>query len=174
MKFNVIVGNPPYQQSDGGAQASARPIYQQFVGIAKQLNPNYISIIMPTRWYAGGKGLDDFREIMLNDIHISELHDFLRPEILFQGTNNRGGICFFLRDKTYDSTKRLTKVFSYKDNLTPILHTRSLRTPDLDILIRHSIAIEMINKVKSHSEFASFESHISSRRPFGLDGNIIN
>jgi hypothetical protein len=173
MKFNVIVGNPPYQQSDGGAQASARPIYQQFVGIAKQLNPNYISIIMPTRWYAGGKGLDDFREIMLNDIHISELHDFLRPEILFQGTNNRGGICFFLRDKTYDSSKRLTKVFSYKDNLTPILHTRSLRTPDLDILIRHSIAIEMINKVKSHSEFASFESHISSRRPFGLDGNII-
>jgi hypothetical protein len=110
---------------------------------------------------------------MLNDIHISELHDFLRPEILFQGTNNRGGICFFLRDKTYDSSKRLTKVFSYKDNLTPILHTRSLRTPDLDILIRHSIAIEMINKVKSHSEFASFESHISSRRPFGLDGNII-
>jgi hypothetical protein len=173
MKFNVIVGNPPYQQSDGGAQASARPIYQQFVGIAKQLNPNYISMIMPTRWYAGGKGLDDFREIMLNDIHISELHDFLRPEILFQNTNNRGGICFFLRDKAYDSSKKLTKVFSYKENLTPIIHTRSLRTPDLDILIRHSIAIEMINKVKSHSEFASFESHISSRRPFGLDGNII-
>ena len=173
MKFNVIVGNPPYQQSDGGAQASARPIYQQFVGIAKQLNPNYISIIMPTRWYAGGKGLDDFREIMLNDIHISELHDFLRPEILFQGTNNRGGICFFLRDKTYDSTKRLTKVFSYKDNLTPILHTRSLRTPDLDILIRHSIAVEMINKIKYHSEFTSFESHISSRKPFGLDGSVI-
>lgn len=173
MKFNVIVGNPPYQQSDGGAQASARPIYQQFVGIAKQLNPSFISMIMPTRWYAGGKGLDDFREIMLNDIHISELHDFLRPEILFQSTNNRGGICFFLRDKAYDNTKRLTKVFSYKDNLIPILHTRSLRTPDLDILIRHSIAVEMINKIKSHSEFASFESHISSRKPFGLDGNII-
>ncbi len=173
MKFNVIVGNPPYQQSDGGAQASARPIYQQFVGIAKQLNPNYISIIMPTRWYAGGKGLDDFREIMLNDIHISELHDFLRPEILFQGTNNRGGICFFLRDKTYDSTIRLTKVFSYKDNLTPILHTRSLRTPNLDILIRHNIAVEMINKIKSHTEFASFENHISSRKPFGLDGSVI-
>ena len=173
MKFNVIVGNPPYQQSDGGAQASAKPIYQQFVGIAKQLNPNYISMIMPTRWYAGGKGLDDFREIMLNDIHISELHDFLRPEILFQNTNNRGGICFFLRDKAYDSTKRLTKVFSYKDNLTPILHTRSLRTPNLDILIRHSIAVEMINKIKSHSEFISFESNISSRKPFGLDGSVI-
>ena len=173
MKFNVIVGNPPYQQSDGGAQASARPIYQQFVGIAKQLNPNYISIIMPTRWYAGGKGLDDFREIMLNDIHISELHDFLRPEILFQGTNNRGGICFFLRDITYNNKKQLTKVFSYKDNLTPILHTRNLRTPDLDIFIRHSIAVEMINKVKSHSEFISFENHISSRKPFGLDGSVI-
>ena len=96
MKFNVIVGNPPYQQSDGGAQASAKPIYNLFVEVAKQLNPNYILIIMPTRWYAGGKGLDEFRETMLNDKHISELHDFLKPDILFQNTNNRGGVCFFL------------------------------------------------------------------------------
>ena len=96
MKFNVIVGNPPYQQSDGGAQASAKPIYNLFVESAKELNPSYISMIMPTRWYAGGKGLDEFREIMLNDKHISELHDFLKPDILFQNTNYRVGFCYFL------------------------------------------------------------------------------
>jgi hypothetical protein len=174
MKFNVIVGNPPYQQSDGGAQASAKPIYNLFVESAKDLNPSYISIIMPTRWYAGGKGLDEFREIMLNDKHISELHDFLKPDILFQNTNNRGGICFFIRDKSYDNSKNLTKLFTYKNNLTPVLNIRSLKTADSDILIRHSIALEIISKVKSHKDFATFENHISSRKPFDLEGNVVN
>jgi len=173
MKFNVIVGNPPYQQSDGGAQASAKPIYNLFVESAKELNPSYISMIMPTRWYAGGKGLDEFREVMLNDKHISELHDFLKPDILFQNTNNRGGICFFIRDKSYDNAKSLTKVFTYKNNLTPVLHTRNLKTPDSDILIRHNVALEIISKIKSHTDFKTFESHISSRKPFDLEGNII-
>ena len=174
MKFNVIVGNPPYQQSDGGAQASAKPIYNLFVESAKELNPSYISIIMPTRWYAGGKGLDEFREIMLNDKHISELHDFLKPDILFQNTNNRGGICYFIRDKSYDNSKNLTKLFTYKNNLTPVLNIRSLKTPDSDILIRHSIALEIISKVKSHKDFKTFENHISSRKPFDLEGNVVN
>ena len=173
MKFNVIVGNPPYQQSDGGAQASAKPIYNLFVESAKELNPNYVSMIMPTRWYAGGKGLDEFREIMLNDKHISELHDFLKPEILFQGTNNRGGICYFIRDKSHDNAKSLTKVFTYKNNLIPVLHIRNLKTPDSDILIRHSIALEIISKIKGHPNFKTFENHISSRKPFDLEGNII-
>lgn len=172
MKFNVIVGNPPYQQSDGGAQASAKPIYNLFVEVAKQLNPNYISIIMPTRWYAGGKGLDEFRETMLNDKHISELHDFLKPDILFQNTNNRGGVCFFLRDISYDNTKKLTKVYTYKNDLTPVLNIRSLKTPDLDVLIRHSLALDIISKINSHKAFKSFENHVSSRRPFNLDGNV--
>ncbi|MDO9552253.1 Eco57I restriction-modification methylase domain-containing protein [Rhodonellum sp.] len=174
MKFNVIVGNPPYQQSDGGAQASAKPIYNLFVESAKELNPRYISMIMPTRWYAGGKGLDEFREIMLNDKHISELHDFLKPDILFQNTNNRGGICYFIRDKSYDNSKNLTKLFTYKNNLTPVLNIRSLKTPDSDILIRHSIALEIISKVKSHKDFETFENHISSRKPFNLEGNVVN
>jgi hypothetical protein len=173
MKFNVIVGNPPYQESDGGAQASAKPIYQYFVNIAEQLNPNYSCIIMPTRWYAGGKGLDTFRDQMLNDKNISELHDFLNPEIIFPQTNNRGGICFFLRDKNYDNNKDLTKVFTYGDNLTPTLNSRSLKTEDSDILIRHGIAVEILQKVKSNEKFESLEENISSRKPFGLEGNVV-
>jgi len=172
MKFDAIIGNPPYQQSDGGAQASAKPIYNEFVNIAKKLNPDYISMIMPTRWYAGGKGLDDFRNQMLEDTHISELHDFLKPELIFQNINLRGGICYFLWDKKHDNTNGLTKVFTYKDDLTPKLNTRSLKTENSDIFIRYSIAIEILKKVKSHQQFEAFEKHISARKPFGLDGNI--
>ncbi len=173
MKFNVIVGNPPYQESDGGAQASAKPIYNHFVNIAKQLDPNFTCIIMPTRWYAGGKGLDTFRDQMLNDRNISELHDFLNPDIIFPNTNNRGGICFFLRDKNYDNSDVLTKVFTYADNLNPSQNLRSLKTEDSDILIRHGIAVDIIKKVKTNEKFESFENIISSRKPFGLEGNIV-
>ncbi|OYU93830.1 MAG: restriction endonuclease [Bacteroidetes bacterium B1(2017)] len=170
MKFNVIVGNPPYQQSDGGAQASAKPIYNLFVDVAKQLNPSIISMIMPTRWFAGGRGLNQFRDQMLNDTHMSELHDFLKPEVIFPNINLRGGICYFLRDKAYDNTKGLTKVFTYRDSLIPKINNRSLKTEDSDILIRHSIGIEMIDKVNSCYDFISFEKHISSLRPFGFRG----
>ena len=174
MKFDVIVGNPPYQQHDGGAQASAKPIYNEFVDIAKKLNPNYISIIMPTRWYAGGKGLDTFRDEMLNDVHIAELHDFLKPDLVFKGVNLRGGVCYFLWDKNYDNTKKPTKVFTYKNDLSPEVNSRNLKTKDSEIFIRHGLAIEIFNKIKRHSNFESIENHVSSRKPFGFDGNIVN
>jgi hypothetical protein len=171
MKFNVIVGNPPYQQKDGGANKNfASPIYNEFVDIAKKLKPNYISMLMPTRWYAGGSDLGEFRDQMLNDIHISELHDFLKPDLIFQSINLRGGICYFLWNKAYDNSKSLTKVFTYNDDLTPKIHTRSLKTDDSDILIRHNIAVEILKKIKSHSDFNSFEVHVSALRPFGFRG----
>ena len=173
MKFNVIVGNPPYQQSDGGAQASAKPIYNLFVDVAKQLSPSNIAMIMPTRWFAGGKGLDTFRSQMLNDIHISELHDFLKPDLIFQNINLRGGICYFHWDKGYDNSIDLTKVFTYTDDLIPKINERSLKTEDSDILIRHSVAIEIIKKINSTPGFTSFENHISPRRPFDIDANIV-
>lgn len=170
MKFDAIIGNPPYQQSDGGAQASAKPIYNLFVDIAKKLNPNFISMIMPARWYSGGKGLNDFRDQMLSDTHISQLHDFLKPELIFQNINLRGGICYFLWDKSHDNTKDLTKVLTYQDSLIPSINTRNLKTEDSDIFIRHSLAIEILKKVKFHSEFKSFEKYISALRPFGFRG----
>jgi hypothetical protein len=172
MKFDIIVGNPPYQQKDGGAQASAKPIYHHFVDIAKKLNPSYISMIMPTRWFAGGKGLDSFRDEMLNDIHISELHDFLKPELIFQNINLRGGICYFLRDKNHDNSEELTKVFTYNNDLIPETNIRSLRTDDSEIFNRHWKSLSIINKIKNSNKFESFQNYVSSRRPFGLDGNI--
>ena len=172
MKFNVIVGNPPYQmKKEGDANKNfAAPIYNEFVDIAKKLNSNYIAMIMPTRWYAGGSDLGEFRDQMLNDIHISELHDFLKPDLIFQNINLRGGICYFLRDKTYDNRKKITKVFTYNDDLIPTIHNRNLKTEDSDILIRHSLAVDMLRKIKSHKEFSSFEIHISALRPFGFRG----
>lgn len=174
MKFNVIVGNPPYQKSDLGANKnSASPIYNEFVFMAKKLNPDHISMIMPTRWYAGGKDLDEFRDQMLNDIHIVELHDFLKPDLLFENINLRGGVCFFLWSKDFDNTKALTKVYTYNDNLNPTVNSRNLKTEDSDILIRHSIAIEMIKKIKTYKGFKSLENSISARKPFGLEANIV-
>lgn len=174
MKFDVIVGNPPYQQSDGGAQASAKPIYNEFVNIAKRLNPDLISLIMPTRWYAGGKGLDNFRDEMLNDKHIVELHDFLKPDLVFKNVNLRGGVCYFLWNKNYNNTNKLTKVFTYDNNLEPEVSIRNLKTEDSEIFIRHGKAIDISNKVRKHSKFESLENYISSRKPFGLEGNIVS
>ena len=173
MKFDTIIGNPPYQQSDGGAQASAKPIYNEFVNISKNLNPEHISMIMPTRWYSGGKGLDEFRDQMLDDIHISQLHDFLKPDLIFPNINLRGGICYFLWDKHHDTKDKSTNIYTYNDSLTPKVNNRSLRTDGLDILIRHSIAINIMNKIKADAKFKSFEKYVSPRKPFGLEANII-
>jgi len=169
MNFNIIVGNPPYQQKEGGANSNtALPIYNHFVEMARKLNPEYLSLIMPTRWYAGGRGLDDFRDEMLNDSHISELHDFLKPELIFQNTNNRGGICYFLWEKDYDNRKDLTKVFSYKDDLTPIIKQRSLKTQNSDILIRHSVGVSIIKKVSKSLKFETLATHVSAAKAFGF------
>lgn len=174
MKFNVIVGNPPYQEGDGsgGLGSSASPLYNHFVDIAKKLNPRFISMIMPTRWYAGGKGLDTFRDQMLNDTNISELHDFHKPDLIFPNTNNRGGICFLLWDSKHDNKKDLTKVYTYYEDLNPTIHIRSLKTEDSDIFIRHKLAVDIVKKIKSKKKFETFENYVSSRKPFGLDSKF--
>ncbi|MDM1043070.1 MULTISPECIES: Eco57I restriction-modification methylase domain-containing protein [Empedobacter] len=172
MKFDAILGNPPYQAKDGGAGASAKPIYNQFVSIAKGLNSKYISMIIPTRWFSGGKGLDDFRDEMLNDKHIVELHDFLNPKSIFKDTNNRGGICYFLWDNNFDNTKNTTKIFTYK-NETPLVSIRNLKNEDTDIYIRHQESLDILEKVTKNNSFITFENYVSSRKPFGLDGKIV-
>ena len=172
MKFNTIVGNPPYQIMDGGAGASAKPVYNLFVNTAKQLDPQYISMIMPSRWFAGGKGLDTFRDEMLNDIHLKRLDDFLNPELIFPNTNIRGGLCYFLWDKKHDTNKFQTLVVTHDKNKPISTVKRLLKTEGINLFIRNYEAISILNKVKN-KDFISFSLYISSRKPFGLSTDFI-
>lgn len=174
VKFGAIVGNPPYQTSDGGAQASARSIYPRFFEISAALEPEFMSLIIPSRWYAGGKHVGDFREWMLSDPHISELHDFPRPEQVFPETNNRGGVCYFLRDTNYDAGEAGgTKIFTRDARDVEFEVTRSLNTFEMGVFLRDSRGIDIVEKVLEAPGFASLEDRISPRRPFDLDGNMV-
>lgn len=167
MKFDVIIGNPPYHEEDGGAGASAKPIYNQFVNVSKEVTPTYLCVIMPSRWMAGGKGLDEFRNAMLNDKHIAELHDFMHPEDVFPNTNNRGGVCYFMRNASYDNTEHKIKVVTYYENY---FHTtyRALKINNLDIFVRDSQAISILDKIFNERDVVTIDNYISAAKAFGF------
>lgn len=168
MKFDVIVGNPPYQLSDGGAQMSASPIYHKFIHQAKKLNPQYLTMIIPARWYNGGKGLDDFRSEMLNDKRISKIHDFPDTSDCFPGLNIRGGICYFLWDKDH---KGDCEIFTHKAGRVGNPMKRPLLEKGLEVFIRYNEAISILKKVQKQNE-KSFSEIVSARKPFGLATNF--
>jgi len=169
MKFDVIVGNPPYQLSDGGNSRSAGPIYQKFVQQAKKLNPKYLIMILPARWYAGGKGLDDFRAEMLSDKRIRKLVDFENSNDVFPGVDVAGGICYFLWDRDNKGLCELVNLIDGKQ----VKSERELN--EFPILIRHSKAIPIIRKVlaKSENDGKKLSDLVSSRKPFGLPTNYV-
>jgi len=168
MKFDVIIGNPPYQMSDGGHGDSAKPIYNLFVEQAKKLQPKYLTMIIPARWYSGGKGLDDFRNAMLNDKRLQVIHDYPETKDCFDGINVRGGICYFLwnRDEQGDCT-----VYNYKDGQIISKAKRPLLENGAETFIRYNNAIDILRKVQAHNE-ETMEQKVSSRKPFGLATNF--
>lgn len=163
MKFDVIISNPPYQLSDGGSGngISAKPIYHLFIEQAEKLNPKYLIMIIPSRWFAGGKGLDKFRDKMLNSNHIQTLVDFPKSRECFSGVDIAGGVCYFLwaRDKT-NICKIITKI-----NGNETTSIRALN--EFNIFIRDNIGLKIINKIRILNE-KTMNFVVLSRNPFGL------
>lgn len=172
MKFDVIIGNPPYQLSDGGHNASASPIYHKFVEQAKKLNPSYLIMIIPARWYSGGKGLDGFRAEMLADKSIRKLVDYPKLYDAFPGVKIRGGVCYFLRDKNYQGPCSVQTMW---DNV-PIGEPMERYLDQYDVLVRRNEAISILEKVKAFEENGepedTYNNVVSSSKPFGFRTNF--
>ncbi len=161
MKFDVIVGNPPYQLSDGGAKASASPLYDKFVHQAKKLNPRYLTMIIPSRWFAGGKGLNEFRSEMLNDKRIRKIVDFENANDCFPGVDIAGGVCYFLWDKDNPGDCEVVNIVGGKQ----VVSIRSLN--EFNTFVRNGNAVPIIRKVLSKKE-KTMNTQVSSSKPFGL------
>lgn len=165
MKFDVIVGNPPYQLSDGGAQASAMPIYNLFVVQAMRLKPRYLSMIIPARWYGGGRGLDEFRSAMIRDKRIRVLHDFLNASDCFgTGVEIKGGVCYFLWERDNEGTCR---IFTHNGESVKEQPERYLKEKNSDVFIRYAEGVSVYKKVVAFKE-KTLEPLVSAQRPFGL------
>lgn len=164
MKFDVIISNPPYQLSDGGNGKSAKPIYQLFVNTAKKMKPRYMTMIIPSRWFSGGKGLDDFRQSMLHDRSIRKLVDYENFKDVFPGVDLAGGACYFLWDRDYSGA---CEVVNYNKD-EPSVATRFL--DEYDTFIRQNLAVEIVKKVGGQTT-RYLSDRVSSRKPFGLPTN---
>lgn len=167
MKFNVIIGNPPYQVKDeeDEKRASASPIYHKFVQQAKKLNPDYLVMITPSRWFAGGKGLDEFRDEMLNDKRIKEIHDFPNAADCFPGVEIKGGVNYFLWEQTKTVADCL--ICTYENGAMVSQMQRPLKENGIDVFVRYNEAIGIFQKIKAKQE-QSFAEKVSSLKPFGL------
>lgn len=165
MQFDVIIGNPPYQLNVGVESKSfAIAIYHKFIEQAITLNPRYLCMIVPSRWFAGGRGLDDFREKMLNDRRIKEIHDFPDASEVFLGVEIKGGVNYFLWDREYKGNCR---VVSYENGEVISEMTRPLKEEGADSFIRDNQAISIYHKVRDFNE-KSFSEFVSVQTPFGL------
>ena len=168
MKFDAIVGNPPYQELDGGNNASAMPVYQHFVNAARLIKPIYISMIMPSRWCVSGRGLDAFRESMLTDIHFSKMFDFRNGGDCFPGIRIGGGVCYILWDSKYEDGK--IEIANMPRNKSSQL--RPKKEFGLDFLIRDNIVRSIIYKVFAFDE-PKMSSLSFSQKPFGFRTNFM-
>lgn len=169
MKFDVIIGNPPYQLSDGGGTGdSAKPIYQLFINQAKKLKPRYLSMIVPSRWMKGGKGLQSFRKEMIEDKRIKYIYDFEDAKECFSGIHLDGGVNYFLWDSEYEGKVNYT----YKPKGQNETYSfRYLKTDFTDTVVRDYRQISIIAKVANNKKFSKI---VSTRNPYGFSADLFN
>ncbi len=177
MQFDVIIGNPPYQLDDGGFGTSAAPIYQLFVQQAKKLDARFLSMVIPSRWFAGGKGLDEFRQSMLTDNRVRSIDDYLSAADVFPGVGLKGGVNFFLWDR---DNPGLCRVSTHFKDWPVSTSTRPLLQEGADVFIRFNEGLSILKKVAAVENTKSgehslllpdekrFDQLVSSRKPFGL------
>ena len=164
MKFDVIVGNPPYQLNVGVEKENyAIPMYHMFVSQAKKLNPRYLTMIIPARWYAGGRGLDEFRDEMLQDRRLAKIVDYPDATECFPGVDISGGVCYFLwtRDKMGDCVVETHNGDTVSSFVRPLLEQGG------STFIRYNEAIPILRKIRKFGE-GSFSDLVSPQTPFGF------
>lgn len=166
MRFDAIVGNPPYQEMDGGGKGySAKPVYNYFIDAAKTISPRYISMITPSRWFSGGKGLDDFRDSSLQDSRMREIVDYVDNEMLFSGVAIVGGVNYFLWDRAYSGDCKFTSV---RGNHRSVM-TRSLN--EYDVLVRNNESVQLIRRIQEDSS-PKMDSVVFARNVFGIPSDF--
>lgn len=166
MQFDVIIGNPPYQLQDSSGSSSATPIYQKFIEQAINLEPKFLTMVTPSRWFAGGKGLDEFRAARLSDNHMKVIVDFIVEKDAFPKINVNGGVNYFLWSKHHNGPCEITTVEQGGAYGEP--EQRNLG--EFDVFVRRNTAVSILRKIRSFKE-ETFEKRVSSRKPFGLPTN---
>ena len=169
LEFDVVIGNPPYQIGDGGYGAAASPLYDKFVNQAKKLNPRYLSMIIPARWYAGGKGLKSFREDMLGDHRISRLVDYSDSSDVFPGVSISGGVCYFLWER--DRSKQQVPLCAVENRTLSSMDCVERPLNQYDTFVRFNGAVSILEKVQAQ-RLPSLSENISARKPFGLQTDV--
>lgn len=163
MRFDVIIGNPPYQLSDGGYGKSAKPIYHLFIEQAKKLNPRFLTMVIPSRWFSGGRGLEEFRKTMLSDKRIRYLVDYENFKDIFPGVDLAGGACYFLWDRDNPGECVVSNCSSNAETLTD---TRYL--DEFEVFIRSNRALSIVRKVMKKHKGGYMDKTVSASKPFGL------
>jgi site-specific DNA-methyltransferase (adenine-specific) len=164
MQFDVVVGNPPYQRPDAGKSTGASALYHLFVEKSKQIGKT-IALIIPSRWFAGGKGLDEFRETMLNDVQIRKIVDYPNSDDCFQNVFVAGGVCYFIWERDTNGDCVVVNRWEGKEAVS----TRALN--EFDKFVRFSPAVPVLKRVLNH-QTGSIGDKISSRKPFGFPTNF--
>ena len=171
MKFNAIVGNPPYNEMDGSGASddAANPIYQHFIRISKNIHPYYMSIIMPSKWMVGGKViLKSFRKEMMEDLHIEKMYDYENDREIFPTSHNDGGICYFLWNSSHNGNVD----YCFKSLQGELVQTnRKLKIESNDIVIRDLRRYSIISKMNRSK---SFKEIVSLTQPFGIRKDLFN